>query len=192
MKDLFRGPSAGWNGLAAVLLLVLVGIVIFDRLVPVTSSEVSAKARLANQRKLKDGTENAKKTEQQNEAYIKPLVWNEPADTIGPLALEQVNHFAHNEKLTVVAFRPQKPQDSGDLSRLSYLVALEGSFPNIVRFVRSVEQPATRLAVNLVQISSSDGDSDKVTATIGIVAVRRIPKVLPKPAKPSVAGAKHG
>ena len=49
---------------------------------------------------------------------------------------------------------------------------VEGPFPAVVALEKDLEVPANRLAVNAIQLASSDSETDKVSANIAIVAQR--------------------
>jgi hypothetical protein len=55
------------------------------------------------------------------------------------------------------------------------LVALEGSYLDIVAFMRSLEKPESKLAVEMIQLNSSDGISDRTNLTLGVVAYSERP-----------------
>lgn len=83
-----------------------------------------------------------------------------------------MNQIARKRNLKVASFRPQKPVDEAGLLRLPYLVSLEGTYRDALAFVKELEKPQNRLAVNLVQLASADGETSMVRATVGIWALR--------------------
>jgi hypothetical protein len=73
--------------------------------------------------------------------------------------------------------------DSGDILQLPFLVNVEGPFMAVMRFERELEAPAAKVAVEDLQLGSSDESSDQVTGTI-TVATYKVPP------KPDVAATK--
>ena len=67
------------------------------------------------------------------------------------------------------------------MTQLPFLIGVDGSYPNVVAFVKDIETKGTKLALSQVQLSSSDGTTDKVSASIGVVAY-----------VPSAGGATNG
>ena len=88
-------------------------------------------------------------------------------------AMSMLEKFARQNNLKIISFRPQRLEEEAGLERMPYQITLEGAFPKVISFVRTVETPATKIAVTNVQIASSDGASDAVTATISLVAYRQ-------------------
>lgn len=99
-------------------------------------------------------------------------LWNLGAEAIGPMAMGRVSNMAKANGLNMVAFRPQRNVPAGDLVRYAYQISIEGSFGKVVEFTRKLETPETKLSVVSLQVASTDGASDAVSATIGVVAYR--------------------
>ena len=53
---------------------------------------------------------------------------------------------------------------------MPFLVTVEGPYPSVTLFCQDIDKQATKLAVNLIQIASSDAASNAVTASIGLIA----------------------
>lgn len=117
---------------------------------------------------IKDLRDRVTETRTYNDSHL----WQQNADKVGASAMALVTKLANNHELKVNAFRPQRVQDDSGLTRLPYLVAVEGRFPSVIAFVQQLETPTTKLAVNTLQIASADGASDQVSASVGIVAYK--------------------
>jgi hypothetical protein len=52
-------------------------------------------------------------------------------------------------------------------------VTVEGSFPDVMGFVKAVQAPENKLSVAQIQLASADGASDMVTLTLGLNAFAR-------------------
>lgn len=116
---------------------------------------------------------NARTKQAQIETATARRLWNEDAQTIGARALATVSATAKASGLKLTAFRPQRQIDSKGLTQLPYLVFAEGPYPKVLGFVARLESPAVKLAINSVQIASSDGASDRVRTSITVVAFKK-------------------
>jgi hypothetical protein len=72
--------------------------------------------------------------------------------------------------LKLITFRPQKAEQERDLTRIPFLLALEGPYSDVVALTKDLERPQSKLAVNMLQLNSSDGVTDQVNAAINVVA----------------------
>jgi Tfp pilus assembly protein PilO len=120
--------------------------------------------------KLEKDIADLEKTIRDQKAKVGAKVWTLSLQEIGPKALQTVTGFAKEQRLKLTAFRPQKPNDVNGMTQLPFLISIEGSYPSILNFIRQIETSNSKLAPNLVQLSSTDGSSDLVTATIGVMA----------------------
>lgn len=155
-------------GLVACLLLVG-----FDQFGPKPSATRTGAARKREQVKLEGETAKLRDQVAILQVRNQTRLWSQTADQVGPTAMSMLEKFARQNNLKVISFRPQRLEEEAGLERLPYQITLEGAFPKVISFVRTVETPATKIAVTNVQIASSDGASDAVTATISLVAYRQ-------------------
>ena len=102
-------------------------------------------------------------------AEIDSHIWNEDPDDIAPQALKIFTDLATKNKITVTSFRPQKEMPADPLQMLPFFAAVQGEFPDMARFTKAL-QTNPKLALSLLQIASADASTDKVTASIGLVA----------------------
>jgi len=120
--------------------------------------------------KIDTATKIATKDANEQEAKNKPLLWNISLENIGPAALAKITSLAKAHQVKLSSFRPQRTGDVDGLTQVPFLMTIDGSYPNVVGFVRDIETSDSKLAVSQAQMTSSDGGSDKVSASIGIVA----------------------
>lgn len=99
-------------------------------------------------------------------------LWAQPADEVAAATMAKVTNLAQARNLKVVAFRPQRTQDDNGVVRLPYQTTLEGPFPQVVSLLKDLGTSKFKVVVSTVQIASADGATDKVTATVGLVAYR--------------------
>ncbi|HEY0866510.1 MAG TPA: type 4a pilus biogenesis protein PilO [Fimbriimonas sp.] len=103
-------------------------------------------------------------------ATVVTQTWNVPEQQVGPAALASATRLVNRNKLNLISFRPQRRGEDGSFVQLPYLLTVDGSYPAVLSLVKSLENPNTKLAVSLVQVTSADAGSDRVTASIGLVA----------------------
>jgi Tfp pilus assembly protein PilO len=98
--------------------------------------------------------------------------WSGGAEQVGPGALQSMNALAAKHRVKLSGFRPERSSQVSGLDFLPYSVTATGAYLDLVNFVRAIENPDTKLAVDSLQIASSEANSDQVIATIGITAYR--------------------
>jgi Tfp pilus assembly protein PilO len=103
-------------------------------------------------------------------------LWVGKVSEITPTALAKVSRMVSDSKLNLVSFRPQKALEGAALLQIQYNLSVDGSYTNVATLVNRIENSDAKLAVNSIQYASAENDSDKVTATIGLVAFHDIVK----------------
>lgn len=168
----FRDRSEFFPSLVSLAaILVLAGSVIVELLPAKTPDDLNP-AKVRNARfKIQIATKEAQERKTEGQAVVDRYTWAGPVQDIGTESLRRVNALSRKHNVKLTAFRPQPRQGQvDDLVTLNYTLNIEGTCPDVLAFERELESPDTKLAVNLVQFSSSDVNTNKVTANIGIVA----------------------
>ncbi len=166
-------PERMWLWASYVALAALVLIAAYHVFVPMADSKTVADQVALQHRKLISESDLAKQQLAAAEAECRAMSWSGGADNVGPAALETVTGAARARQLKLVSFRPQRTTQGGALTQLGYLVTVEGGYEAVVGFLRDLESPRSRMAVNMVQVATSNAKNDSVTATIGLVAYYR-------------------
>ena len=132
---------------------------------------------------------------------IASQTWPGTAEEVLPLALQKVTSMAQAHHLKIVGFHPQNVIVAPNISLIPCVVNVDGPFVNVVAFQKDIESPGTNLAVNLMQYATADQESNKITASIGIIAYQPVkdapaesttqPKSGTTPAKPAVGAKKN-
>jgi len=169
-------------------LVILVGTGVYMLAVPKPTTNGKATGRERTMRKVQDDLESVHKNLEETKATVDAKVWSVPVAQIGPKALESITGIAQKAKLKLVAFRPQKPVSVNGLTQLPFIVSVEGSYVGVMSLVRQIEADDSKIAPNLVQFTSTDGNSDVVSATIGIVAYAQENQKKPTAPGKSTAG----
>jgi hypothetical protein len=166
-----------WNGLAIAAMIAMAGIFVFDRFVPKPSLKTRTEAKLRADSLAREQTAAFEAAYDQKRKMIDSRIWTQGNDAVGALVLDRATNMARKRRMNLTAFRPQKPDDQGELTRLVYVMTLEGPYPGLQAMVRELETPSNRLSVHLVQVASADEASDLVTGTIGVSAFAAKPKL---------------
>jgi Tfp pilus assembly protein PilO len=177
-----NNPMFVWNLLLWASMAAMVGITIFHLATPLPKFSMTPQGRVTQEARARNKVYTMRKQIEEADARIASMTWKEDAELVGPAALAIVNGIAKQRSLKVASFRPQKAVTEGSLVRLPYQISLEGSYTDVVGFVRQLETPTHKLVVNNVQIASSDGETSAVKATIGIWAVQ-VSKTPEKPTR---------
>lgn len=163
-----------WTIICALLCLMTIGVAVAHYTIP------SADAKL-EERRGKAHLEAAIKDRKASEEKLAALeigdtaMWEGVSESVTSQILQSVTVIAKTQNINLKSFRPQTAVADGDLSRNNYVVLIEGSFPQVVGFIRSIDTPSSRLGISLVQVSASDQETDSVNATVGIVAYVKMP-----------------
>lgn len=80
--------------------------------------------------------------------------------------------LARKRGVSFVRLQPGRAALGGPLEQLPYLLVVEGPFPAVAALEKDLEVPANRLAVSAFQLAASDTSTNKVSASIGVVAER--------------------
>ncbi len=128
-------------------------------------------------------TDAAKARASQANAFVATNTWSGNIEEISPTALARVTQSARQRGLNLLSFRPQRAADNNLPIQLPFLATLEGTYPSVLQFARDLETKGSRLVVSSVMVSSTDASSDRVTASIGLVAFIDPTPPPPVPAK---------
>ncbi len=151
-------------------MVVMSSVVILDFLIPKPNMGVLTRKHSLEQNKLKSETSKLFDEIKLNRDFVASQMRTSGPQQVGADVMSQVGGLAEKESVKVTAFRPQRSEPNAGMTRYPYSVVCEGAFPAVSRFVRAIEAPGTKLATVSVQIVAADGETDKVTATIGLVA----------------------
>ena len=160
-------PKATSNliyGLACVLMLGSIYVLLMPRPRP-KQTKISTRREESTLRETRDSILKA-------QAAVGTRAWTGEDAAITGRILDMTTQLARTHNVSFVRLQPQRATLGVALEQLPYLLVVEGPFPNVAALERDLEVPANRLAVNAIQLASSDTESNKVSASIGIVAHR--------------------
>lgn len=152
-------------------MLLTTSLVMFLFVHPPSTKGIQGK-KLAKLRQASIAIDNANERIAVIEQVFEKTKWKEKPDLITGQVLSIVRAATSKASVKMISFRPQRTVETTDLLQLPYVLAVDGSFPNVVKFVQSIEESDAKLAVSSFQLASAEGTSDFVTASVGLVAYR--------------------
>jgi len=159
-----------WNIVAFAALVCLAAIAIFDLVVPKPIAPSKHQQQLQKQTLMRT-IEIHQQDANAAKAEVARYIWQvSKTDEIGAKSLASVTGLALKHHVSLLGFRPQKSISQDNLTQLPYLIILEGDFPGVSAFLSDLENIQTKLAINMVQVSSSEANTDRVNANIGVIA----------------------
>jgi hypothetical protein len=158
------------NAISLASILILVVLLLWMLLGQKPTVKGLATSQRKNEMKAKIATRNAEERAESANKWLTDYAWKGTEQNVTPVALASVNGLLEPTKIKMISFRPQRMAVGGKLSQVPYVLTLEGSFAEVKALIPRLERKENKLAVNLVQIASADSASDKVTATIGLIA----------------------
>jgi len=161
-----------WNSISLAAIVAMVGVLIGQFMLPTPKLGKVVQTRRNEETKLRKEIDKLRLDVSTLRVKNDKRLWTQPADQVGAAAMAKVTEIAASKSLKVLAFRPQRTVEDTGVTRHPYQVAVDGSFVQVLEFVRALETPNLKLPVVTVQLAAADGATDRVTATIGIVAYR--------------------
>jgi hypothetical protein len=166
MIDFKERPDLGWNSLLVISLLAILTALWFGVVSPVKTLEKSGAEQVAL---LNATVVRANQKRQDDLHHIQGQSWTGPVETVGSTVLSYVSDLCEKHHVQLTAFRTEKSVDVAKLTEAPFVVAVEGGFPDVLAFSKSLEDPSSKLAVNLLQVGASDSGPGRVTATLGLL-----------------------
>ena len=168
----FKDPKDQTPSALAVLGLVLIAAAVVVTLffIPSKNALAFAKDAKIKEESLKKRSLQAKSDNFVYEEAINKYQWTEPEDVVTPSALTIVSKRVQESKLTLISFRPLKSVENSAMMQLPFQFTVDGSFADVTSMLDSLEKSDSKLAVQQVQFASQEGETDKVSANINLIA----------------------
>lgn len=170
----FKAKDELGTTVAAVIgILGLVAVLVYVLVVPEPPDRLSRSGHVKEQQEIVQQVSDSRKQLASAQASVEKHTWTSLPQEIQAASLDKVSSLARANGVKLLGFRPQRTGTAGELETIPFVLTAEGAFPDVMSFIAAVENPDNKLAANLVQLSSAEGDSDKVTATVGVMAFRQ-------------------
>ncbi|MDX1931445.1 MAG: type 4a pilus biogenesis protein PilO [Capsulimonadales bacterium] len=154
--------------LSAVAICLLAATFLYMILVPPPNVAGIAKGRVRSRQQLETEIARAKERSAAAEATIRKRLRTGDPNTVLAGALAQLNERTRKYKLTMAAFRPQRPRVLDQVTELPWTVQVSGPYPSVVAFLAATDRTETRMVLRTAQISAADGATGQVTALLGL------------------------
>lgn len=163
MLSMSDNPKSSWNLLLAAACVVAVAAYVGGFvLAPAPSAKPHLKLRI-----------DPKKTDAEIATNLKQAdvaCWDGEPNEIGGKMLGKLTTIANTGHVQLSGFRTDKVSFSHGLRVVPALATVEGSLPDVTKFLEAVEKPDSKIAVDMLQIGASEGGPGKVTATVSMLA----------------------
>lgn len=170
MIDFQRKEFRVASTISLVAILTLLFTLLFLLFYPKPTTKGIASRFRKQDFRIQLDTQAMKKRKVEASELIDENTWVGGPETVGPSALTKLSTIAAKHKVKVTGFRPQRQANAETVNTLPFLVNLEGPFSNVVDATRDIESNGTRLGVSMVQVTSAEATTSKVSASVGIVA----------------------
>jgi len=151
-------------------LVVIAGTALFMVLVPKpTTASLTKKLADAKKPLLNKISISHHDTDESNQ-YLANRTWTGDAEQIGTTSLRKINAIAQKNGVKIPVFRVQREDTANNVDTQPYLISVEGPFLGVLGFERELDVSENKLGVENIQISSTDPNSDHVTANINVIA----------------------
>lgn len=171
------GHNVATYNLACVAAIAALGAVaLWDNVAPKPNLRITQQKIAKQRQELRTKSAMVKADLTRSTQAVDQRMWTKGMDTASPTILSEVNKLAVANNVRIVSFRPQKPADNGGLLQLGFALVCEGGYTQVVGLIRGMEKSMPRVVVHQVQLASTDGASDKTSATIGLAAFVPAPK----------------
>lgn len=105
-------------------------------------------------------------------ASVVARTWSEDPSQIQAQLVNLTTTLAKKRGVEWQRLQPQKPIVGGPLEQVPFVLVVEGPFPAVAALQRDLEASTNRLAISLFQLASANSESNRVSASIGLVANR--------------------
>jgi hypothetical protein len=165
-----KSNRAVFSLLTAICLLAIVGAFVYQLIVPLADKVKARADAQALEQELSTKFRDSRDDLDEASAIVEARTWTGSADQISPIILAETTQFAKDHRVRIGSFRPQRIVQNEGLDQLTFLVLAEGRFLDVMAFAKDLEEKSTKTAVAQIQISSSNGEGDTVSAAIGLAA----------------------
>jgi hypothetical protein len=136
----------------------------------VTGKGLSKAEIHTRQQRAERAVKEAEKAIAVQEPMVHTLGWSESPDALVPVLVQKLEKIAKASGVSLSRYQPVKPRSLDNLMEVSLEMRFSTSFPTAVKFLYNIQQPDTKVSVDVVRISSSDSESDNVDVDVRISA----------------------
>jgi hypothetical protein len=169
-------------------LIILLATLIFRLFAPMPSGKGLVQSNGLQTVMMQSQTRSATARWKSAAKAISPKVWAGDPDTVSGSVLAILTNDALANSLKLGAFRPQRTIVLTGMTELPFAVQITGSYKGVRAVMQSLDARGSKVILRSVQISSTEQETQAVTATLGLSVYLPDPDV----AEELTKGGHHG
>jgi Pilus assembly protein, PilO len=169
--------ESGPAGLMLLAILILFGSLLYMLIVPKPTVAGMTKGKERSRQQILVETEKIRARGKEAAQANLPRLWEGDPDRIAALVLATLTQSAAQHQIKINAFRPQRVQQQGEMNALPFTLQAIGTAKNVRDFVATLDGPSSKLALQNLQLASTDASSSTVNASLSFTAYAMINRV---------------
>lgn len=109
------------------------------------------------------------------EKDVRSLSWSEEPSRLPTRILTELDLVAEKAGVTLATLRPGRPMAVASGSKLPFTVQVRAPFPKAVQFLRRLQQTQDRVALERLQVVSTDASTDVVSLELRLAVYSSVP-----------------
>ncbi|HOJ23060.1 MAG TPA: hypothetical protein PLU39_00080 [Armatimonadota bacterium] len=109
------------------------------------------------------------------EKEVRSLSWSEEPSRLPTRILTELDLVAEKAGVTLATLRPGRPVAVASGSKLPFTVQVRAPFPKAIRFLRRLQQTQDRVALERLQVVSTDASTDIVSLELRLAVYSSVP-----------------
>lgn len=109
------------------------------------------------------------------ETEVRSLTWAEEPSKLPTRILTELDGIAERAGVTLGTLRPGRPMAVANGSKLPFMVQVRAPFPKAARFLRLLGASQERVALERLQVVSTDASTDVVSLEMRLAVYSRVP-----------------
>ena len=93
--------------------------------------------------------------------------WHTSAEALGSNVLALLHNISDKNHVQLITFHGGRTIQASKMTEAQYLATFEGPFLDVMKAIKDIEDPKTKIAVSDLKITSSQ-TTDKITANISV------------------------
>lgn len=109
------------------------------------------------------------------EMEVRSLTWAEEPSRLPSRILTELDAIADRAGVTLATLRPGRPMAVANGSKLPFMVQVRAPFPKAARFLRHLGASQERVALERLQVVSTDASTDVVSLELRLAVYSSVP-----------------
>lgn len=159
--------DTGWNVLLTISIVLIFATVFVGFYWP-GNGRAKVKHERSDVDRLADAVTRERDATARTMKGLKPRMWAMAPEALASTVLDQMTALTQKNHLQLTEFRTEKLLEVALLKEETFSSVVEGRFVDVMTLLKSLEAPDSKLVVNVLQFSSSDNHSDRITANLSL------------------------